>query len=716
MPDLPIRRLVIYKHGVGYFERRGPLSGSSLRLSFPREAMDDVLKSLVALDLGAGRVLGVDFETPEDRAARVSRGSIHLSDERSLLDLLRDLRGRRVRLYLSDRRWAMGGRPGGVPPAPDAPGAQLESPPPSPAAHRLSPVEGVVLGVDVAEEEPLKAPLVSLYIPEERQVRPLGVRQIERLELLDERAAEDLAYFLRASQSEEDRRAATLRLSEGDHDLLVGYVAPAPAWRVSYRVLFEPTNDERPSTNDQQSMTNAESRPERGAVRSSFVVGRSSVLLQGWGLFDNQLDEDLEGVELTLVAGMPVSFRYRLYEPHIPERPLVADETRTVAGPIEFAGMVAEAEPPSPLLRMGPPAMARGMMVADAAAEMAGAPAPAAFSMEAAEASAQAELVGEERGALFQYRVAHPVTVARGQSAMVPIVSQRLEGHKELLYNGAKLPRHPVASLRMRNETGLTLERGPATVVEEGDYAGEAVLPFTRAGSELILPYAVELGISVAEEHRSERQLAGVSVRDEYLLLEEWDVQRAVYRIASTLAAPAIVTVEQPLLHGYELFDTPPPSEQSQGVARWEVRCPPGAETTFAVLQRMKTARREHVRGVSGPQLRDYLRRRFLDEATFQALARVLHIYAQIGQAQARLQQIEQERQRIYRRQQQTQQSLTPLGREGDEGALRTRYVALLGELEDQLGTLGAEEGRLQQEIQRLEAAAAQALQALSKP
>ena len=88
--------------------------------------------------------------------------------------------------------------------------------------------------------------------------------------------------------------------------------------------------------------------------------------------------------------------------------------------------------------------------------------------------------IGEERGALFQYRVAHPISVARGRSAMAPIVNRRLDGRKELLYNGRKQPHYPVASLRMLNETGLTLERGPVTVVERGDYAGEAVLPFAR--------------------------------------------------------------------------------------------------------------------------------------------------------------------------------------------------------------------------------------------
>jgi hypothetical protein len=670
MPELPIRRMVIYKHGVGYFERRGAVSGTALPLSFPRDAMDDVLKSLVALDLGGGQVLGVDFETLEDRASRLARGSIHLSDAHSLLDLLRDLRGRQVRLHITNEN------------------------------TEVSAVAGTVVGVDLDERRPLEGPLVSLYLPEPREVRPLPVRAVTRVEVLDDRAADDLAYFLRASQSEQDRRAATLRLSEGEHDLLVGYVAPAPSWRVSYRVLFE----------------SDEGRGQK--VEGETAPPSAFCLLQGWGLFDNQLEEDLRDVTLTLVAGMPVSFRYRLYEPNTPDRPLVEDETRTVAAPVEFGAMLPQSVPVP--AAAAPPPMAAGMMRKRAMPTLGAADEPEfemaapMMSMDAAESSTVAAGVGEERGALFQYRVTHPVSVARGQSAMVPIVGSRLEARKELLYNAAKLPKHPVASLRMRNATGLTLERGPVTVVEEGDYAGEAVLPFTRDGAELIVPYAVELGISISETHGGERQMAGVSVRGEYLLVEEWDVRQVEYRLASTLARPAVVTVEQALLAHYAIHETAAPAEQTQGLARWQVACPAGVETRFLVRQRRRLARREQVRGLTGRQLQEYLRLRFLDETTVRALDRVLALYQQASQAQQRIAAIEQERQKIYKRQQQTQQSLGPLGREGEEGALRTRYVTLLGQLEDQLNAYGEEERRLQTEIARLEQEAAATLATLS--
>ncbi|HEU5097790.1 MAG TPA: hypothetical protein VFU22_02015 [Roseiflexaceae bacterium] len=706
MPELPIRRLIIYKHGVGYFERRGAVSGTALRLSFPREAMDDVLKSLVMLDLGEGQVHGVDFETPEDRAQQIARGSIHLSDDRSLLDLLRDLRGRQVRLWLEEEReeprknfGLRGGRPSEPRELADAGGPPVpEMPPPS-----RTQIDGLVIGIDIEDHENLlRAPIVSIYQPEQRRVRTYGLREIKRLELADDRSAEDLTYFLRAAQSEEDRRAATLRLSDGEHDLLVGYIAPAPAWRVSYRILFEPEGSRQAAEGSQQSSANGSLLPS------------ASCLLQGWGLFDNQLDEDLQDVTLTLVAGMPVSFRYRLYEPHTPERPLIADEERTVTAPIEFAG----AMPPPP-----PPA-APMMMAAAAPADMAkrsrtmgfsaDEPTTERLSLDILETSTAAASAGEERGALFQYRVTHPVSVARGQSAMVPIVGQRLDGRKELLYNGQKLPKHPVASLRMRNETGLTLERGPVTVIEQGDYAGEAVLPFTRAGGELIVPYAVELGITIQEQHSGERQTRGISVRDDYLLFQEWDVRHTRYAIHSTLPAAAEVMIEQALLQGYELTETSTPAEQAQGLARWPVTCLPGVETTFDVHQRQETSRWERVRGVTSKQLRDFLKRRYLDDATYAALSGVLELYAQIEAHNRRLQEIERDRTAIYRQQQQIQGSLSPLGREGEEGTLRSRYVAALGEMEDRLAALGAEEQRVQAENTRLEQQAAARLAELA--
>jgi hypothetical protein len=52
---LPIKRVVLFKHGVGHFEREGQIKGdASIDLYFRVSEMNDVLKSLTVLDLGEG--------------------------------------------------------------------------------------------------------------------------------------------------------------------------------------------------------------------------------------------------------------------------------------------------------------------------------------------------------------------------------------------------------------------------------------------------------------------------------------------------------------------------------------------------------------------------------------------------------------------------------------------------------------------------------------
>ncbi len=663
---LPIRRMVLYKHGVGFFERRGPVEADTLRLSFPRHAMDDILKSLLAIDMGSGHVLSLDFETPENREELLAKGSIHLSDNHTMLDLMRDLRGRMVRLSLPDDQT----------------------------------MEGMIVGIDYGhDDDPLQGAMVSLYQQAHQSISTLPLDTIQKVQLLDPAASGDLNYFLRASQSEEDRRSATLHLSEAsDHDIIVSYIAPAPAWRVSYRMMVDTKPQEESSQN--------------GSPPTSPAPTTCKVLIQAWGLFDNQLDEDLENVDLMLVAGMPISFRYRLYQPHTPERPLIEDEERTVNAPLFFDS----APPPAP---QGMPAAApqakaargevRMMMAEDALgsgfsamldeeAELA-----SPYSPEEMEESVQITASGSERGPLFTYYVAHPVNVARGQSAMVPIIGRRLMAQRDLLYNREKLPNHPVVSLRLTNDTNHTLERGPVTIIEDGHYAGEAVLPFTRKEAELIIPYAVEMGIKVEERYRNEQRIVSIHMRKEYLQIQEYHLRHTTYHLTSMLSKPVDVMIEHTLARNYELTDTPEPLEQSASFARWKIACPAHTRTTFDVHERTMHTRREHIRNLSGQQLQHFLTNKFLDSATINALKKILELYQQQRNIESQIKRIEREREAIYKKQKQIQGNLAPLGQSGEEGALRKRYVTELNSQEDRLALLAEEETRLQKTQESLE-------------
>jgi hypothetical protein len=70
---LPIRRVILYSNGVAYIERRGTISGNAeVNLSFKQSQVDDVLKSMVVLDLGKGKIGAVSYNSSAPASARTA--------------------------------------------------------------------------------------------------------------------------------------------------------------------------------------------------------------------------------------------------------------------------------------------------------------------------------------------------------------------------------------------------------------------------------------------------------------------------------------------------------------------------------------------------------------------------------------------------------------------------------------------------------------------
>src|SRR4051794_29860226 len=59
---LPVKRVVLYKNGVGYFEHLGSVRDSQdVAISFTSGQLNDVLKSVTVLDLNGGRIKGIAY-------------------------------------------------------------------------------------------------------------------------------------------------------------------------------------------------------------------------------------------------------------------------------------------------------------------------------------------------------------------------------------------------------------------------------------------------------------------------------------------------------------------------------------------------------------------------------------------------------------------------------------------------------------------------------
>jgi hypothetical protein len=650
--SLPIRRLTLYKHGVAFVERQGAVNGDEVRLVFRAGEVNDALKSLLAIDRRDGQVLGIHYATPMDEAERLAESPITLSDDHSLIDLLRALRGWRVRLVSGD-------------------GTESQT------------FTGQLLGVDLAaSNRPIKDSAAALLDEESGAVVALPLRRLRQVSPVEERAQQDLRFFLEMSRSEEGHRTISVRLNPGDHDLAVSYLVPSPTWRVSYRLIAEAARS--PET--------AEGAP------SAPVDRRGTLLLQGWGLFDNRLEEDLEGVAVTLVAGQPISFVYDLAASHIPQRPVVQDAARVAAAPVEFEAALMAAPTAAP--PAGAPALRRAAMSARESLPRA---MPAASIQDLAQQPVAA--TGSELGELFQYEVIAPVTVKRGESALVPILGAQIPYRRELLFNERKLPNHPVAALRFTNETGLVLERGPVTVLEDGVYHGEALVPFTREGGEVYLAFSVELGIKVTLSRSTSQETAGIRIASALLEMKQATVTRVTYRLENNLATAEPVTVEHPIWIGAELVETPNPEARTADVYRWTVNCPPRRATTFQVAERRYDWQASQLLDLSYANLHEFFRKHWLDAETLARIRTLLDERAAIARNIAEIGQLQAEQQELYGREEQLRKNMAALGTGGDEGSLRRQVVTQLQASEDRLNTLHARIAALKEENVRRQAA-----------
>lgn len=634
MTTLPVREMVLYKHGVGFFVRQGEVDGEEATLTFRAEEVNDILKSLAVFDRAGGQVYGVHYQTPMDRAHRLANTSIRLGNESSITQLFQQLRGRQVMLVVEDsknKQFTYTGRVIGT------------------EKHQINSSDGII-----------QKWFVSLLTSDgATHIYPFD--SIRQFTIKDDQSKQDLTYFLDTSMSEDNRRSVTIRMSEGEHDLVVNYVAPSPTWRVSYRLVAESEDD--------------------GST--------GKALLQGWGLFDNRLEEDLEDVKVTLVAGQPISFIYDLYESKIPERPLIKDEARVVEAPVEYKAELQLEERRARL----PAAKRSAAPVGTATTDYMEVAQDDGYygGIDALAESTAMSAEGKETGETFQYSVTTPVTVKRGESALVPILSHIVNYERELLYNNDKLPYHPVASLRFENQTGLTLERGPVTVVEDGDYKGEAIIPFTKDQNAVYVPYAVELGVTVKESFRGTPELRGLSIDNQYLKQQLYTVHHTTYTIENATTTDKVVTIESAKQDNLDLFDTPEPDATTLNERRWKIAVPASDSAVFVSKERQMLWNHQNIRHMSYLELDRFLENEYIDNALIDDLRDILDAVQSIKSMKMQISKGEQEQKSLYEKQDQLRKNMKSLGSSGKEGTLRQRVVDQLEASQDRLEVIDVE-------------------------
>jgi len=542
--DVPVKAVVLYSSGVGYFEHFGTVQGDgSTQLNFKTQQINDILKSLVLQDLDGGKVNAITYPSQDPIAKTLASFQVNISSNPPLAELLNQLRGARVTVgYLSEK------------------------------------VSGIVLGVEkrMIPQENNAPPMESwvMNLLHDATIRQVELNKISDVKIEDPKLQDELTRALTALSQARDKDKKPVSIAfqgQGDRRVRIGYVVETPVWKTSYRLLLS----------------------GGGADDKSR--------LQGWAIVENQTDNDWNDVQLSLVSGRPISFIQDLYQPLYIPRPVVVPEMYASLRPQMYEGGLADAKDASKFGRApqsqrkmetaarnapaaaAAPAQVGGMggQLGDAAAELA-APMDAASSVSSV---ASASKIGE----LFQYTVGN-VTLPRQKSAMLPIITDSIEVEKLSIYNASVLPKNPLNGARVKNTTDKHLLAGPITVLEGSTYAGDAQVDNLPPGEERLLSYGIDLQVKVdATKNRSTNAVQTGKIVKGVLQITRKMVAEQDYLIDNKSDHAKTVIVEHPIRQQWKLVDTEKPIETTDTLYRFKGPVEAGKASKLTVKEEIVT-------------------------------------------------------------------------------------------------------------------------------
>ena len=649
LPRLPLRALVLYENGLGYFERRGEVpAGREAWIPLEPGQLDDALKTLVVMS--ARGVGSVEFEPPlSPEAARAQAGMPEEPPQGSLPDLLASMKGVDVRVSQRDGKVLRG---------------------------RV--VEVVQEEERDKEGNPYTVELLLVF-GEEGLLR-VPLRQVTAVRPVDAAVQQSWDRATGAQATHLGQSWLKVRGSAAPGAVAVGYTTEAPVWRTTYRLVL------------------GAAAPPR---------------LQGFALVHNASDEPWEGVRVTVASGRPSSFLMPLAGPRYGRRELVTPQDGLDAAPqlatqearehllgnsgvngsaglglsghgsggggyghgtgtlgtVGRGGIAAQvASAPSDLLKDGPTPLA-----------------PAAVS---------------EAGDLFLYTVKEPVHLGARRSALLPIVDARAEAQRVTVVDvgGAAW-----LGLRFVNSTGLTLEEGTVSVFTDGTYAGEAQLDRVKPGEVRVVRHGEDLDLDL----RRGQQAKGGPVRAvrrvgtaEKPALELHRVNRLVHHLelTSRAAVPRTLLVQLPR-EGYRVVQGAEEDVRSPGEPRYaRVTLGPKEKKTVEVVEEGAFAEVLPFEGLTPArldaelaQVQDAQARAALQDARAH-VARAASARERLDAVAAHLRTLEQDVAR-------TRENLQAAGKGGAQDAARKLGDKLLA-LEDALARARDERAGLERELQ----------------
>ena len=740
---LPVRRVVLYKNGVGYFEHLGRVRGSQdVHIDFTSAQLNDVLKSLTVLDLAGGRITGVDYNSEAPLARRLATLRLALGEKPTVAEFLGAVRGAKVEV-----------RAGAGPPL----------------TGRLLSVERKTRSSTNFTVETEEISLIS----DTGEVRSVDLNPTTSVRIVENDLRIEVGRYLSliASSRDQDVRRMTISTAgNGERNLYVSYISEVPIWKTTYRIVLP---------------SKAEKKP----------------LLQGWAIVDNTVGEDWNDVELSLVAGAPHSFIQQLSEPFYGRRPVVplpesvqlspqthaatlsggngrlsgqvTDPSGAVVGGANVAlqdengatvaqtvtdssgnysfsslapgayrvqtqrtgfrttvlnglnvaagenqanatlqvGTATEtvevtassnslqtdsASVGSALGKLALPVANRAHLATISGFAAGGGfappspPPPSPTSIEEARAMSEAAASGQDLGDLFEYKLKDKVTLKKNQSALVPIAQTEIEAEKVSLWSGTSGSGRPLRALWLKNTSPLTFDGGSFSVLENEVFAGEGLTDPIKPGERRLLSYATDLGLLMDVHDTSQPQHVTVAKIAKGTLTQVSRLQeRTLYTVHNQDGVARTLVIEHPARPQWVLAKgAKEPEEKGPGIYRFRLEVAPKATASLPVEEIRSLSTTYQVSDLEPGQVELFIKQGTITAEMAQALKKITDQKAVVAKLEQEMEDRQKDIDRIVEDQGRLRENMKALRGSAEEKALLQRYTKQLDDQETQLETL----------------------------
>jgi hypothetical protein len=284
---------------------------------------------------------------------------------------------------------------------------------------------------------------------------------------------------------------------------------------------------------------------------------------------------------------------------------------------------------------------------------------------------------------------------------MVPIVNSSIAAEKVSVWNERSGFPRPQRALWITNSTGMTLDGGSFSVLEDDTFAGEGIFDPIRPGEKRLASYAMDLALNVSSYGATDRERISRVRISKGLMIHESEIrEKKTYTIRNEDTSARSVLVEHPVRSGYRLTGTLQPVETTDNWRRFRLQVEPKQTATLTVEESSPRNAQYKISDITSDQIALFRSERSISPNVEAALREIVARQGALSALENRRQLLEGESMSIVDDQQRLRENMKALKASPEEKPILQRYLTQLNTQESRLEQIRQESKALDEQIE----------------